>query len=117
MRVLVVDDNPDIRMLVAIQLGRAGWRVDQAASGEEALELVAAPQEYDLLVLDQSMPGLSGLQVAEQLRRDGAQVPILLFSAYLDEAVEKAAAELGVPTLDKEHLPRLASVASEFTGG
>ncbi len=63
---LVVDDDPDIRDLLAYGLTRAGHLVDAARDGEEALARVAE-EHYDLMVLDVSMPGISGLEVARTI--------------------------------------------------
>lgn len=82
MRVLVVDDEPDILLLSEIVLRPAGWEVLRAASGEEALELVsrAAP---DVMVLDLRMPGLDGWEVLERLAAAGhSALPVVLFSAH-----------------------------------
>ena len=66
-RVLVVDDEPQIRRTLAINLRALGYQVDLAASGEEALK-AAADQPPDVVVLDLSLPGIDGLQVIQGLR-------------------------------------------------
>ncbi len=66
-----------------------GVDFDEAASGEEALER-SSSNPYDLILLDQRMPpGLSGIEVAEQLRDEGSSTPIVLYSAFLDPSVEE----------------------------
>jgi CheY-like chemotaxis protein len=65
-RVLIVDDEPDIRELFAEVLSKDGWRVDTAASGEEGLERFQSG-EYDLITLDCAMPGMSGLDLHQRL--------------------------------------------------
>ena len=88
-RVLVVDDNPMNVELAADSLEQAGYDVDRAFSGEEALRKVReAP--FDLVLLDVMMPGLSGYQVCERLKRDEKTrlLPIVMVTA-LDKREDK----------------------------
>lgn len=96
--VLLVDDDADVRGLLRmmIEVGGDGLRVvGEAADGPRALELVTE-LEPDAIVLDQMMPGMSGLAVLEELRRRGHQVAVVLCSAYLDAGLQAAATALGV---------------------
>src|SRR6202163_3825984 len=70
-RVLVVDDEPDIVALVAYHLAKSGYTVSTATSGPEGLA-VARRDKPSLIVLDLILPGLSGLEVMEELRGDNA---------------------------------------------
>ena len=70
-RVLVVDDEPDIVALVAYHLAKSGYTVSTATSGPEGLA-VARRDKPSLIVLDLMLPGLSGLEVMEELRGDNA---------------------------------------------
>ena len=85
--VLVVDDEPDIVALVAYHLAKAGYRVSTAADGAEALAL-ARRERPALLVLDQMLPGLSGLEVLERLRADDAtrHLAVLMLTARKEES-------------------------------
>ncbi len=95
---LIVDDEDDVRFLLRqiIQTSNHGLTVaGEAASGEEALTKFADTRP-EVIVLDNRMPGVSGLDVAEQILRDHPEQSIILFSAQLDaETVEKATA-LGI---------------------
>ncbi|HEU0012444.1 MAG TPA: response regulator transcription factor [Longimicrobium sp.] len=84
--ILVVDDEPDISALVAYHLARESYRVRTASSGPEALR-AAELERPDLVVLDLMLPGMSGLQVMEELRRrpETADVPIILLTARKEE--------------------------------
>ena len=105
--VLLVDDQADVRFMLSLWLEDEGIRFEEATSGEHALERVQA-QPFDLILLDQRMPpGMSGIEVAEQLRTEGREVPIVLFSAYLDPDVEGRAQELGLQTVNKSDQDRL----------
>jgi DNA-binding response OmpR family regulator len=79
-RVLVVDDDDEIRASLRRGLSRAGFAVELAADGSEALrQLLHAPP--DLVVLDIMMPGVDGLEVVRRLRRGDDQVPVILLTA------------------------------------
>jgi CheY-like chemotaxis protein len=99
-RVLVVDDEDDIRSMLGIVLSTEGWDVDEAADGREAL-LRAAAGRYDLVVLDLRMPEMSGLDVAQRLVADGFDGRLVLFSAFVDDEVERESAEIGMTVVDK----------------
>lgn len=76
-RVLVVDDEPDLRNVVAVYLRQAGYEVATAADGREALEHLRH-HEADVVLLDLMMPGLSGFDVLERLN-EGASPPVVIF--------------------------------------
>jgi len=84
--ILVVDDEPDIAALVAFHLARESYRVRTAASGPEAIHAVEA-ERPDLVVLDLMLPGMSGLQVLEELRRreETRELPVILLTARREE--------------------------------
>ena len=86
--VLVVDDEPAVRRVLAMRLEVAGYRVVIAEDGEEALAVFAREQP-DLVVLDVMMPKLDGFAVCRRLRAESA-VPIIFLSA-LDAISEKVA--------------------------
>lgn len=83
-KILVVEDQPIIRRLVRRLLERDGHHVATASSAEEALT-IAEGDEFDLLVTDVMMPGASGLELVEQLRRRRPGLPVLLTSGTDDE--------------------------------
>jgi two-component system, OmpR family, response regulator len=78
-RVLIVDDEPHVRQLLADFLTTVGDEVAAAATGEEALEVVPIFQP-DVILTDMVMPGLSGADVLNALRRAGVTVPVILIS-------------------------------------
>jgi two-component system, OmpR family, response regulator len=79
-RLLVVDDEPNIRELLSASLRYAGFEVATAADGQQALAL-ADSFRPDLLVLDVMMPGLDGFETCRRLRADGIWVPVLMLTA------------------------------------
>ncbi|MEI6715235.1 MAG: response regulator [Verrucomicrobiota bacterium] len=95
-RILVADDEPDVLMLLNLNLQRAGFEVIKAEDGERALKL-AREESPALVVLDLMMPGLSGLEVAKQLKAQPAtaRIPILMLTAKSDEVDRIVGLELG----------------------
>jgi two-component system alkaline phosphatase synthesis response regulator PhoP len=91
--ILVVDDEPKITQLVRDYLERAGFAVRSARDGREAV-MRARTDRPDLIVLDLGLPGLDGLDVTRQLRRDSS-IPIIMLTARDDEADRVAGLELG----------------------
>ena len=85
-RILVVDDEPDIVALVVYHLAKAGFRISTASNGADALR-IAQQDRPALIVLDLMLPGMSGLDVLEQLRADesGQDIAVLLLTARRDE--------------------------------
>ena len=76
---LLVDDDPDFRESVARRFMRRGFQVQEAAHGEQALQL-AGLREFDVIVLDMVMPGLSGMQVLEQLKLTQPECEIIMLT-------------------------------------
>ena len=94
--VLVVEDEPNIRELVALHLQLDGWTVTQTGDGQEALRLARA-EAFDLVILDLMLPGLDGMTVLRALRRDAParDVPVLLLTARRDESDKVLGLESG----------------------
>ena len=95
-RVLVVEDEPHIRELVAFHLGLEGLQVVEAKNGEEALRLVRA-EPFDLCVLDLMLPRIDGLTVCRAIRADdrNADTPILMLTARREESDKVVGLEIG----------------------
>lgn len=94
--ILVVDDMPANRKLLADLLVLKGYQVVTAASGEEALAKVDAVKP-DLVLLDIVMPGLNGYEVCRRLKENPATqpIPVIVVTAVLDEPVSRRAYEAG----------------------
>lgn len=107
-RVLVVEDEPDIAALIAYQLTREGFRVETAATGMDALAAVKR-EIPDLLVLDRMLPGLSGDEVLESLRKEPStrMVPVMVLTARREQEDRIEGFELGADDyLTKPFSPR-----------
>jgi two-component system phosphate regulon response regulator PhoB len=96
MRILVVDDEPDLVELVRFNLKEAGYEIDAARSGREALALLRR-RPPDLLILDLMLPDVSGTEICRQVRSDArlAGVPVLMLTAKSEEVDRIVGFELG----------------------
>ncbi len=118
--VLVVDDAPDILRLTRDYLEHAGFEVLTATDGSVAVRL-ARSRRPDLIVLDLGLPGLDGLDVARELRRDSI-VPIIMLTARTDESDKLIGLELGAddyvtkPFSPKELVARVRAVLRRADG-
>ena len=117
MHVLVVDDSADIRLMLRLLLEDAGMEVDEAVSGPDALERLAyEAHQPDVVVLDQRMPEMTGIEVARELAARGPHPPLVLFSAYLHPTLYAEATGLGVAAIVKTDLNLLVDVLRSTQG-
>ena len=79
-RILAVDDEPDLRQLLGIYLRAKGYDVVEAADGDRAVELVRGDRGIDLVIMDIMMPGISGVEACARIRAFSA-VPVLFLTA------------------------------------
>jgi two-component system OmpR family response regulator len=92
-RILVVDDEPDTLGLIELTLQTAGFHVQSAASGEEALNLLRR-DGFDLVMLDIMMPNVTGFDVVRRLRSEGVQFPPVIFLTAKTGAEDRQTGEL-----------------------
>ena len=95
---LLVDDEPDIRLLLRSLIERENeglYVVAEAADGSEA---IAAVEQYEpaVIVIDERMPGMGGIEAAEAIRAHHPEQPIVLCTAYLDDALQARADAVGI---------------------
>jgi DNA-binding response OmpR family regulator len=113
-RILVVDDDVNVRDVVRRYLEHAGYQVELAGNGEQALS-IAELAEPDLVVLDLMLPGIGGLEVCRLLRQRG-QIPVVMLTARGEEDDRIAGLQLGAddyiakPFSPRELVLRVASV-------
>jgi DNA-binding response OmpR family regulator len=93
-RILIVDDNPDILLLLRTNLRACGFETETAADGEEALRAIEK-RSPDVVLLDLMMPVLDGWGVLEALRERTGAPPVVVVSAAASEANEERARSLG----------------------
>jgi two-component system KDP operon response regulator KdpE len=93
-RVLLIDDEPSIRRALAPTLRELGFQVSEAASGEEALQLLRT-EVYDAALLDVNMPGIGGLETLRRIRQLAMRLPVLMLTVRGDEEDKVSALDLG----------------------
>lgn len=117
-RVLIADDESDIRSFLSTQFQARGWSVDEAIDGDEALARNA--HDYDVILLDQKMPGANGDEVAVRLRNQEFAGPIIFYSAYITRELEsklKRDVNLDLHIVAKTDFARLMEVIKALTSG
>jgi CheY-like chemotaxis protein len=119
-RILFVEDDDMSRDVISTRLLRSGFALVLAESGKQALALAAA-ERFDLIILDMSMPVLSGWEVAARLKANAAtaSIPILALSAHAMSADRKKALDAGCGDFDSKpvNLPRLLGKIEALIGG
>jgi len=107
--VLVVDDEKNIRRTLGMVLGGDGYRVVEAESGEQALELIAhSDKPIDVAILDLKLPGIGGIQVLERLRAEEAtrELPVIVVSGHATVQDAVLAIKLGASDFFEKPLNR-----------
>jgi len=99
-KILLADDERDVRTLLQGELESAGYRVTAVASGADAV-IAAADGGYDLYLLDMMMPGLNGVQTIQVLRKITPKVPILGLTGYTGQGYMAQASAYNVTCLAK----------------
>jgi CheY-like chemotaxis protein len=118
--VLVIEDEPDLFLVVRLTLGVAGFRVVGASTGEEALERLQVDVP-DVILLDLMLPGIDGWAVIDGLRALGhfPGVPVVVTSAHASSSAEQHALEIGCAAyLTKPYSPEvLREMVVDIVGG
>jgi two-component system, cell cycle sensor histidine kinase and response regulator CckA len=119
LRILLVDDNVFVADTLSHLLARAGHTVTYASNGEEALALcVKATEPFQLVITDQNMPVMTGVELIRNLRAGGRRVPVIVVSGHLSVALTVELETLGVsgvlekPFTQKELLAAVAGVVA-----
>ena len=94
LKILVVEDDPDIAELISIHLGDLGYDVGVAITGKDALQQLSA-EEHALVVLDIMLPEMDGFEVCRRIRETDRKIPILVLSARTEEVDKVLGLELG----------------------
>ncbi len=118
-RVLVVDDEPALRLMVGAVLRDEGWEVAEAASAEAALDMLpgAAP---DVILLDMRMPGMDGLEALGAIRAKSPGVPVVMLTAYgtvgsAVDAMKRGAFDYLTKPADNDELVAVLGKAHEYS--
>ncbi len=89
--ILVVEDDPQVRMLVTVVLEDLGYTVEVVGDADGALPVLASARRLDLLVTDVGLPGMNGRQLAEIARQSRSELPVLFMTGYAEKAQERSA--------------------------
>lgn len=120
LQVLVVDDEPAIRQVVAAQLRKVGHSVEQAGDGEAAMERLAKG-DVDIVLCDIKLPGLSGIEVLRQARAVGIDTAFIMMTAFASvdtaiEAIKAGAADYMIKPLNNEELLHRLTKVGDLRG-
>jgi CheY-like chemotaxis protein len=110
MRVLICDDDPDVGGLLRATFQLENWTSWLVVSGEELLGAIDPDEPPDAVVLDQQMPGLTGLETAERLRDSGFTRPIILCSGHLGPELAQEIERLGLIPINKVDMEAVVRV-------
>ncbi|MBX3637713.1 MAG: response regulator, partial [Rubrivivax sp.] len=119
-RVLYVDDDDVMVLMVQRLLQRAGYSVTACTGALQAQRLLAAdPGRCDIVVTDYNMPDMSGLELAQELRRLRPELPVIISSGFLSDELREQAAGVGVYTLLKKEntLEELTGLLQQLLSG
>ncbi len=96
-RILAVDDNPSIATSMPFIFGAPFYEVTSATDGDDALaKLEANPNGYDVIIVDQKMPRLNGVELVQRIKERGITGKILVLSAHLSAEIRDAYEQMGV---------------------
>ncbi|WP_126428928.1 response regulator [Brevibacillus marinus] len=96
-KILVVDDQYGIRILLYEVLGKEGYSTFQAANGKQALEIVQKESPH-LVILDMKIPGMDGIEILKQIKMIDKNIKVIMMTAYGELDMIKEATELGALT-------------------
>lgn len=96
LNILLVDDQPDFVETIAFWMKSKGYAVISASSGEEALRLLQSNPAIDIIFLDVHMPHMDGIKTLSKIRELNPRIPVILLTAYPEEAITAKAKELGI---------------------
>lgn len=108
-KILIVDDEPDITLMLKARLEANGYQTDVAYDGHAALEMVKK-NSFDLIILDLMLPKIDGYSVCRMLKFDDKykKIPIIIFTARAESADKKLAEEVGADDyVTKPYVPEI----------
>ena len=118
--VLIVDDEPEIVEMIATMLGSLGYHPIFASNGQEALaKFLASPDRYDMVIVDQVMPGMSGSQLSIELMMAKPDIPIILCTGFSESLSRDELQALGISEILKKPIvmKELATTVRDILDG
>src|SRR5438093_109820 len=119
MKLLIINDEAHIRLMMRLTLEAAGYQVDEAATGEEGLARFGDGSGYAAVLLDQKLPGVDGLQTLVRLKDVKREVCVIMVTAFASIELAVDAMKLGADFLRKPMTPETlrGAVAAAFDSG
>jgi CheY-like chemotaxis protein len=115
MKVLIVDDEPHIRQMMRLTLEAAGYDVDEAADGQAGIDRFGDGHAYDVVLLDQRMPGFDGLETLRQIKQRSPEACIVMVTAY--GSIELAVDAMRLGATDFVRKPMTPEMLRSATAG
>lgn len=94
-KLLIVDDQKGIRLLLDEVFSKEGYKIHQASNGLEALKILES-EEVDCILLDMKIPGMNGLEILKQIRDSKLSIPVFMMTAFREQELIDEAGKLGV---------------------
>ena len=94
-KILVCDDETDFRRLMKYWFSSKGYIIEEASSGEEAIEIIKKG-EVDIVFMDLKMPNMDGIETIKNIRKFNKEIPMIVISAHVDDPKASKAISLGV---------------------
>lgn len=112
-RVMVVDDEPDIRMVLSKMLRKRGYEVELCESAEEALELLSTGKLPDVIIMDLMMPGMSGIEACRAIKSDDrlSGIPVIILTVMSEPEAKEESREAGADA----HVDKPINMAKLFS--
>ncbi len=117
-RILIVDDDPAMRSLLSFRLESVGYEIAVCESGEQVKELIGTEFDFDLILLDVMLPGISGVDLLKEIKQEYADKQFLVMTAYPSvkigvEAIKSGAFDFIIKPFDMEQLLQIIKNALE----
>ena len=117
---MIVDDDDDMRFLIRSVIQRADSGVEIVAEADNGTSAMTSwlAERPDVVITDQRMPGMTGLELTARLHAEDPDVPVILYSAFLDDAMRAQAEAAGVcAVIDKDRYADIPSAIWACVGG
>ena len=109
-KILLVDDEADILMLIGKKISKWDYDVIQALNGKEAIDIVKS-KGPDIVILDYMMPGMDGIETLREIRNISKDIPVIMFTAFPDKKSMDEVKSLGVCA----YIPKLSVLSSSIS--
>jgi DNA-binding response OmpR family regulator len=113
-RLLIVDDEPTVRMALELAAGEQGWQIESVPTGEAALTLLAS-KPFDLLMVDKNLPGVSGVEIIRRVRERDKDIAIIMMTGFASPESAAETLHLGVDAYLEKPFDDIYAVLNKMT--